>query len=109
MSNHVGPVIFADATARQQLQSEGEVITFRTSDRTTGETWWTDARNNTKKGDCVISELTQVHPGAGFQLQRYWSLSGFDSVEAWQDAIKSLNGELTPGRLYYVEETTNGT
>ncbi|WP_281255585.1 hypothetical protein [Natrinema ejinorense] len=38
-SNRVGPIVFADATARRQLLAHGEVVTFRASKRTIGDTW----------------------------------------------------------------------
>ena len=44
-SNHVGPNVFADETARGQLVEHGEVVTFRASERTTGDTWWRTSRN----------------------------------------------------------------
>lgn len=98
-----GPVIFADETAREQLTTHGEVVTFRTSERTTGKTWWRESRTGPKKGDCYITRLVPVDASDASKLEPFWNLSGFDSVADWQQAIKELNDELTGGYLYRVE------
>lgn len=102
-TGHVGPIIFADETARAQLQTHGEVITFRLTDRTTGDTWWRKSRLGTKEGDVHVEEIGRVDPRDPESLQPYRTKSGFESVEAWQQAIRSLNGSLpAAGRLYHV-------
>lgn len=104
-SNHVGPIIFGDETARSQLVDEGEVVTFRTSERTTGETWWRESRTGVKQGDVTVEQLHQfVAVSADGALSRYADLSGFESVEAWIGAIRDLNGDVEMGRLYRVTE-----
>ena len=96
-----GPIIFADETARKQLVEEGEVVTFRTSQRTTGDTWWRKTRTGPKEGDVRVEEIGSVDPFYdGGVLETYRELSGFDSVLDWQKAIHSLNGGLDEGYLY---------
>jgi len=99
----VGPIIFADNTARAQLLDEGEVVTFRRSRRTTGDTWWRESRLGPKQGDVVVEEIQPVDPRDRMTLQEYRDLSGFDSVKTWQRAMKKLNGSLPEtGYLYRV-------
>lgn len=95
-----GPIIFADETARKQLVEEGEVVTFRTSQRTTGDTWWRKTRTGPKEGDVHVEEIGPADPSDEDDLEPYGPLSGFHSVHDWQFAISSLNGELSEGYLY---------
>lgn len=103
-NSHVGPIIFANETARGQLEEDGEVVSFRTSDRTTGYTWWRESRTGPKRGDvhveCVVEDVDVR------DLADYVELSGFDSVEDWQAAIRDVHGESarTGGYLYRVTE-----
>ncbi|MFC6720927.1 hypothetical protein ACFQGT_00065 [Natrialbaceae archaeon GCM10025810] len=100
-SQHVGPIIFADETARGQLESEGEVVTFRASKRTTGETWWRTSRTGPKEGDVLVEEIGPADPARPCsRMERYADLSGFDSLADWQAAIEELNGGLGNGYLY---------
>jgi len=101
-SNHVGPIVFADERARRQLVDDGEVITFRISDRTTGETWWRESRTGVKQGDCRVELLGPVDPADKCVLMAYYREAGFESVDAWQEAIRELNGDLSDGFLYRV-------
>lgn len=78
----VGPIIFSDQTARQQLLDAGAVVTFRRSKRTTGDTWWRESRTGPKQGDVHVEEIGRVD--AAEALEPYADLSGFASVEAWQ-------------------------
>jgi len=80
----VGPVIFSDAIAREQLTKEGEVVTFRTSERTTGSTWWRESRTGPKQGDCHIEKIGSVDAADDSDLAPYRDRSGFDSVAEWQ-------------------------
>lgn len=99
----VGPIIFADETARNQLLSEGEAVTFRKSARTTGDTWWRESRLGPKEGDVEVVEIGEVTPWHEPELAEYRDLSGFDSIEDWQRAIRNLNGSLPKtGYLYHV-------
>lgn len=101
-TTQVGPVIFSDDTARGQLLSEGEVVTFRTDRRTTGTTWWRESRTGPKRGECHISMIGPVDASNEYGLEPLAHLSGFDTVEDWQRAIESLNGTVGEGFLYHV-------
>lgn len=106
-ASHVGPIIFADETARTQLVEEGEVITFRTDERTTGDTWWRESRTGEKRGDVTVEKIRVVDPCDPFDLTAAVDLSGFGSVQDWQSAIESLNGGEMPdvGILYRARST----
>lgn len=101
---HVGPIVFSNETARKQLRSGDYVITFRKTERTTGSTWWRKTRTGDKQGDCVVGLVSECDPSVHSQLDQFMTKSGFESVEAWQHAIKELNdGELPEnGYLYRV-------
>ena len=101
---HVGPIIFADETARGQLLDEGEVVTYRTSPRTTGDTWARWSRTGPKEADVTVEEI-DADGLLGEMLEPFVDLSGFDSLQDWMDAIEELNGErpIAGGWLYRVE------
>lgn len=100
---HVGPIIFANDSARAQLVEHGKVITFR-GDRTTGDTWWTDEYGTAKDGDCTVEQLGEITPTTD-ALDRYQPLSGFQTTSEWRDAIEALHGSTTEiGYLYRVTE-----
>lgn len=101
-STHVGPIVFADATARSQLREQGECVTFRVDDRTTGETWWRESRLGEKEGDCHVAHIEAVDPTDVDALAPYREVSGFATVEDWQAAIRELNGSMDEGHLYRV-------
>ena len=102
-SSGTGPIIFSDHTARRQLISEREVVTFRKSKRTTGDTWWRETRLGPKEGDVHVTEIGEIDPSNTAVLVKYQELSGFESVSAWQQAIRNLNGSLPDsGHLYHV-------
>lgn len=103
---HVGPIVFADPTARAQLLEHGECVTFRVDDRTTGETWWRESRLGEKRGDCRVAHIDAVDPSDDAALEPYRELSGFATVGDWQAAIAELNGAMDSGHLYGV--TTKG-
>jgi len=63
-----GPIIFANETARGQLEEEGEVVTFRRSERTTGKTWYRYSRTGPKQGDVLVEKLRVVDPRNPFDL-----------------------------------------
>ena len=102
-STHVGPIIFADETARGQLETHGEVVTFRKTQRTTGDTWWRTSRTGPKEGDVTVTEIGPADPWDDGAIDEYADLSGFDSVEDWRSAIHELNGGTCEGYLYRVE------
>jgi hypothetical protein len=106
-TDRTGPVIFSRAKPRAQLREEGRVVTFRTSNRTTGDTWWRTARTAPKEGDCHIRHLKVVGRNALGMLAPHVDASGFDSLADWSIAIRQLHplpaGEnLPPGFLYEV-------
>ncbi|WP_306061343.1 hypothetical protein [Natronococcus wangiae] len=105
-SGIVGPIIFANQIARNQLIEHGEVVTFRKSQRTTGDTWWRESRLGPKQGDVLVEEIGRVDPREVADLDQYLGLSGFESVSAWQTAMKDLNGSLpAQGYLYKVTQS----
>lgn len=99
-TNHVGPIIFGDETARGQLVEHGDVVTFRMSERTTGDTWWRTSRTGPKEGDVHVAEIGPADPSESDDLEPYADVSGFESIDAWQQAIADLNGGLEDGYLY---------
>lgn len=100
--SHVGPIVFANETARNQLL-EGEVVTFRKSERTTGETWWRKSRTGTKEGDARVEHIDTLDPRDDDALEPYRELSGFETVDDWRAAMAELNGEIPDeGHLYRV-------
>lgn len=102
---HVGPIIFANETARSQLVDEGEVVTFRARQRTTGDTWWRKSRTGPKQGDVTVEHITPVREGQiPFQPDELIEKSGFDSPADWEHAIYEENGEYPDGHLYRVTE-----
>lgn len=101
-TGRVGPIVFSNERARRQLKQLGEVVTFRTAERTTGETWWRASRTGPKRGDCTVEHLGVIQPRDRTALKSYRTKSGFRSVADWQDAIRDLNGELAEGHLYRV-------
>jgi len=96
----VGPIIFGHPTARGQLVEHGEVVTFRTSERTTGSTWWRESRTGPKQGDVQV-ELIGPADAVEDDLAEYAELSGFESWQAWRDAIVDVHGGETSGYLYW--------
>ena len=95
-----GPIIFADPTARSQLLDHGEVVTFRRSERTTGDTWWRETRTGPKQGDVHVEHVAELAPTKD-ALEEYRTKSGFETVEDWIDAIDELNGSIPEsGHLY---------
>lgn len=102
-TDRVGPIVFSDRQARGHLLNNGEVITFRPSDRTTGETWWRKSRTGEKMGDCTVRRVDRVDPRDRGDLAGDAQRAGFRTAEDWQTAIEELHGELPDdGYLYYV-------
>ena len=99
--NHVGPIIFSNEIARGQLEEEGKVVTFRSSERTCGYTWWRKSRTGPKEGDVLVRKLGPVSTREKFE--KYVDMSGFDSVEHWHETIRDLHGCEPEGFLYTAE------
>lgn len=102
-NDQVGPIIFTVPEARDQLETEGSVITFRETQRTTGETWYRYSRTGPKQGDVQVEELTEIDPALIADLRPHARQAGFDTAEKWIERIREVNnGELRPGYLYQV-------
>lgn len=102
-----GKIIFSDSRTRQQLQRDGEVVTFRADQRTTGSTWWSETRLGEKEGDVFVEEITAAPPTPD-ALEPYRDRSGFETVTDWIDTIERLNNGLPEsGYLYRVTPETD--
>ena len=104
----IGPIIFANETARKHLIDEGEVVTFRRTERTTGVTCWQRSRTGPKQGEVTVEHVAEVDPSNASQLESYVTLSGFGSACEWQSPIETLGGGLEPGHLYRVRSLVDG-
>lgn len=103
-SNHVGPIIFGNPTARLQLLEEGEVYTFRTSDRTTGDTWARATRTGEKLVDVTVEQVASFDDPDVGSLRDEWAVrSGFGTPRQWWDAIEDVHGPPETGYVYHVE------
>lgn len=104
-AEQTGPIIVSHPVAQRQLREDGELITYRASERTTGETWWRESRTGEKQGDVRVEKVYPVVArGKAKGLNHYVQDSGFESVEAWQAAIRELNDGIPEiGYLYRVE------
>lgn len=92
--------------ARACLESSGAVFSFRTSDRTTGDTHYRYERTGVKQGDVVITKVSDRTLPTAEVLEEYRPLSGFSNVEEWQAAIEDVHGDLdTEGYIYRIEIT----
>lgn len=102
--SRTGPVIMGHPVARAQLEELGTVLSFRTSDRTTGETHYRYERTGGKQGDCTIEKEYdhQVHP-TDVEITAAYPMSGFDSPADWRAAIKDVHGGLDDGYIYRIE------
>jgi len=101
----VGPIIFADVDAREQLLDEGRVLTFRTTARTTGDTWWRKSRTGPKEGDCQVELYADLAGETLLEfLDDHAGAAGFESGDAWRAAIEDLNGGV-PEEGYVYEVT----
>lgn len=102
-SSHVGPIIFGNETARRQLLDEGEVYTFRTSDRTTGETWARASRTGEKIADVTVEKVCAIPAPYKNDLSHEWARkSGFGTPAAWWSAIEDVHGKPDVGHVYEV-------
>lgn len=108
-SGHVGPIIFGNEAAREQLLSEGRVHTFRTRDRTTGETWARASRTGPKLADVTVEQVAHLAAPSPSDLREWAATSGFASADAWWDAIESVHGDPTSGYIYEVTLRTDTT
>lgn len=108
-TQHVGPIIFGHPGARGQLLDEGEVFTFRTSDRTTGETWARASRTGEKIMDVTVEHVCAIPAPTASDLNDEWAWkSGFGTRQDWWDAIEEVHGKPQSGHVYRVTEGHNG-
>lgn len=100
----VGPIIFGHESARSQLLDEGEVYTFRTSERTTGETWARASRTGPKIADVTVEKVCAIPAPSPGDFNREWGRkSGFGTVESWWNGIHDVHGEnIQSGVVYHV-------
>jgi len=104
-----GPVILSVDDARTHLEAHGSVYSYRTQDRTTGQTWYRTSRTGEKVGDCEIELAARVYEWQDLTaaLRPFAPRSGFDGVREWMDAINDVHGE-TDGRGYIYRITAYG-
>lgn len=98
-----GPIIFANETARSQLLDVGEVTTFRTSDRTTGETWARASRTGPKIADVFVEHELSVEDPSMADIREYAEHSGFESAAEWWGAILDVHGHPSEGHVFRVK------
>lgn len=101
-----GPLIVSLPAPQRQLRSEGTLVTFRTDDRTTGQTHWREERTGGKQGDVMVERLVEdMDPSDPHWLTVYRDWSGFATVGEWQDAIRSIHDGLPDGGHLYIALT----
>lgn len=100
-------ISFSEQRAFEQLK-RGGVVTFRPDERERTprdepqETWSNRGRGEPKEFDVLVFHLAE-QPAVGGHFDALASLSGFDSVEDWKQAVLRLHGDFPPtGHFYYV-------
>lgn len=96
-----GPITFADYRARSHLLIRGFVYSFRSRERTTGETWARWSRGGEGKLDVAVSRERDVHEPE--DLDPFAPCSGFRNRAAWEIAIEEHHGDLSGGSVYRVD------
>lgn len=100
---NVGPIIFTEEAPREHLLNVGRVYTFRTADRTTGETWARKTRTGSKIADVRVEQVDHIEEPTVADLDIGWAFySGYDSREAWWQAIADVHGNVREGYVYRV-------
>jgi hypothetical protein len=112
-------MIFVVKEAREQLLCNGVVVTFRENPHTLGKDWVTDKRGGKKLCDVQISELkinddAPCDPPVWIRdIEPYWGLSGFKSIEGWFSVIQKLTEHSKRfngfGYLYLISVVSNST
>jgi hypothetical protein len=104
----MGEVIFNRDPPRNQLISDGEVVIFRSHQRTTGRTWWSRGEHAERESEVSVEEIGTISDLE--DLQPYLDRSGFVTLTNWLEAIERPNGYLpATGWLYRVaDEDTQG-
>lgn len=93
MSNQVGPIMFGRERPRRQLLECEVVYSFRTRDRTTGETWARASRTGPKIADVTVENEKAIRRPTKQNLAEWADQSGFESVDEWWDAIVDVHGD----------------
>ena len=100
-SGPVGPIIFGHPAARGHMLAESIVYTFRTRDRTTGDTWARSSRTGPKLVDVHVEQVAKLEPPSADALAEKWAAqSGFGTAEAWWAAIEAVHGTVEEGYVY---------
>lgn len=98
------PISFTDETVREQLVDEGKVVTFRWGTQSPGLTEWNAGFGEETRGDVIIASIGEVTPENNDDLAEYRHLSGFETVDEWQETIDDGRGLSSGGHLYLVVE-----
>lgn len=107
MSEHPtpnGPIDFDHHTARRQLLEAGLVVSARTRERTTGETWARWERGGVGMASVIVEQVDSGIPNLPLLSTYRWA-SGFESVEDWQAAIADYCGGDLPEKVYLYRVT----
>lgn len=84
------PVIYFNSEKSLNFLIRNSVIyTLRANPRRTGRAWI--CSNGRKVGIAVVEYVKKVEISNVNELERYASLSGFNSVQEWVEKVKSLN------------------
>lgn len=96
-----GEVVFRRDPARNQLISDGEVVVFRSHQRDTGRTWWSQGESAERESKVSVEEIGTISDLG--DLLPYLDQSGFVTLTNWLETIEHLNGYLpATGWLYRV-------
>ncbi|WP_198530089.1 hypothetical protein [Halorubrum aethiopicum] len=80
------------------------MYTFRTSDRTTGDTWARATRTGEKLVDVTVEQVASIEDPDADSLRYEWAVqSGFGTPKQWWDAIEDVHGSPDTGYVYRVE------
>jgi ParB/RepB/Spo0J family partition protein len=83
------PIYFPVDTVREQLIEEGAVIMARHSTETTGRRPWTTGGDQPEEeGTVYVASFGEVKLTDAGALAEFVDLSGYDSVEEWQAALR---------------------
>jgi len=109
-------MIFSDDRAYEQLRDEGVVLTARASKKPDGPVWIRRSRTGPKDEDVpyarriLFAELRPLenHVHSYMNVKEYrvdnpekrYELAGFDSADAWLDAVYAQNAGKLPDEIY---------
>jgi len=102
-TGRVGPIIFGNDDAREYLLENGEVYTFRSDERTTGDSWMRASRTGEKIADLVVDLVCHIPAPECKDLKVEWGRrSGFGGRRSWWHAIEEIHGKPQVGYVYHV-------